>query len=65
MTLIELHQVSKTYRTHGAVTEALFNVGLKVDKGDIFGVIGHSGAGKSTLLRCVNLLERPTSVESL
>ncbi|ALS24415.1 methionine ABC transporter ATP-binding protein [Paenibacillus sp. YK5] len=61
MTLIELHQVSKTYRTHGAVTEALFNVGLKVDKGDIFGVIGHSGAGKSTLLRCVNLLERPTS----
>jgi len=32
-----------------------------VDKGEIFGIIGHSGAGKSTLLRCVNLLEKPTS----
>ena len=28
-----------------------------MDKGDIYGVIGHSGAGKSTLLRCFNGLE--------
>jgi D-methionine transport system ATP-binding protein len=34
---------------------------LTVQKGEIFGIIGHSGAGKSTLLRCVNLLEKPTS----
>jgi len=33
---------------------------LTVNKGEIFGIIGHSGAGKSTLLRCVNLLERPS-----
>lgn len=32
-----------------------------MNKGEIFGIIGHSGAGKSTLLRCVNVLERPTS----
>ncbi|ALS28474.1 methionine ABC transporter ATP-binding protein [Paenibacillus sp. 32O-W] len=43
------------------MTEALTDIELTVEKGDIFGVIGHSGAGKSTLLRCVNLLERPTS----
>lgn len=34
---------------------------MTVNKGEIFGIIGHSGAGKSTLLRCVNVLERPTS----
>lgn len=34
---------------------------MTVQKGEIFGIIGHSGAGKSTLLRCVNLLEKPTS----
>jgi D-methionine transport system ATP-binding protein len=41
--------------------EALKDVSLEVNKGEIFGVIGFSGAGKSTLIRCVNLLERPTS----
>lgn len=40
---------------------ALRDIDLKVEKGEIFGIIGHSGAGKSTLLRCVNLLEKPTS----
>ncbi|WP_062493372.1 MULTISPECIES: methionine ABC transporter ATP-binding protein [Paenibacillus] len=59
--MIELHQVNKLYRTPAGVTEALTDIELTVEKGDIFGVIGHSGAGKSTLLRCVNLLERPTS----
>ena len=34
---------------------------LKVEKGDIFGIVGYSGAGKSTLLRLVNLLEKPDS----
>ncbi|ANX14079.1 phosphate ABC transporter ATP-binding protein [Fictibacillus arsenicus] len=41
--------------------EALKGINLKVDKGEIFGVVGFSGAGKSTLIRCVNILERPTS----
>ncbi len=42
---------------------ALDQVDLRVEAGEIFGLIGYSGAGKSTLLRCVNLLERPTQGE--
>lgn len=60
MTLIELVNISKSYRVGSAYVEALRNVDLNVHKGEIFGIIGHSGAGKSTLLRCVNLLERPS-----
>lgn len=39
----------------------LKDVDLKVNKGDIIGIIGASGCGKSTLLRCINMLETPTS----
>lgn len=41
--------------------EAVKNVSLTIEDGDIFGIIGLSGAGKSTLVRCINLLEKPTS----
>lgn len=36
----------------------LKDVSLKIEKGDVFGIVGHSGAGKSTLLRCMNGLEK-------
>lgn len=39
---------------------ALQNVNLSIEKGDIFGIIGMSGAGKSTLIRCLNYLEKPS-----
>lgn len=59
--MIELKNVSKIYESNGVRTEALNNINLKINKGDIFGVIGFSGAGKSTLIRIVNYLERPSS----
>ena len=40
--------------------KVLSDISLKVDKGDVFGIVGHSGAGKSTLLRCLNGLESYT-----
>lgn len=57
--MIELINVSKRFKTKNKTIQALSDVSLTVDKGEIFGVIGTSGAGKSTLIRCVNLLERP------
>lgn len=58
--MLELVNVSKTFSGAAGTVEAVKNVSLKIEKGDIFGIIGLSGAGKSTLVRCLNLLERPT-----
>ncbi|CAH1058663.1 Methionine import ATP-binding protein MetN 2 [Paenibacillus pseudetheri] len=63
--MIELKQVSKTFTRKGITIDAVKGIDLKVDKGDIFGVIGYSGAGKSTLIRLVNYLERPTEGQVL
>ncbi|MGN1128006.1 MAG: methionine ABC transporter ATP-binding protein [Candidatus Flemingiibacterium sp.] len=63
--MIELVNVSKHFETSSGTVEAVNNVSLKIDKGDIFGIIGLSGAGKSTLVRCINLLERPTEGQVL
>ncbi|MFW6638916.1 methionine ABC transporter ATP-binding protein [Nocardiopsis algeriensis] len=49
----------KVYRLKKSRVAALRGVDLRVEPGEIFGVVGQSGAGKSTLLRSVNLLERP------
>lgn len=59
--LIELSHVSKTFQTDHNEVEAVRDVSLKINKGDIYGIIGLSGAGKSTLVRCINFLEVPTS----
>ena len=58
--MISIEGLSKTFRTADGTVEALKNVSLTVNDGDIYGIIGMSGAGKSTLVRCINLLERPT-----
>lgn len=63
--MIEIKNVSKIFKNKEAHVDALKNVTLTIDKGDIFGIIGYSGAGKSTLLRCINGLEVPTSGEVL
>ena len=59
--MIELLNVTKSFKTKNKTIQALTDVSLTVEKGEIFGVIGTSGAGKSTLIRCVNLLEKPNS----
>jgi D-methionine transport system ATP-binding protein len=63
--LIELRNLSKTYEGKSGSHEALRNINLTIQDGDIYGIIGLSGAGKSTLVRCINLLERPTSGQVL
>ncbi|MDY0394507.1 methionine ABC transporter ATP-binding protein [Virgibacillus halophilus] len=58
--MIAFENVSKTFRLEKREVQAVRDVTLTVEEGEIFGVIGFSGAGKSTLLRLVNMLERPT-----
>ncbi|MEF9952249.1 MAG: methionine ABC transporter ATP-binding protein [Clostridium sp.] len=63
--MIEIKNLSKVYTSGGQAIEALKDINLHVEKGDIYGIIGLSGAGKSSLVRCINLLEEPTSGEIL
>ena len=58
--MIEIEHLSKVYIDKNGRVNALQDVSLSIQKGDIFGVIGMSGAGKSTLLRCLSMLETPS-----
>ncbi len=59
--MITIENLSKTFKTSQGNSEVLKDINLKIEKGDIFGIIGFSGAGKSTMIRCLNRLEEPTS----
>ena len=58
--MIEIKNLTKTFTTSDGEVQALKNVNISIENGDIYGIIGMSGAGKSTLVRCINMLERPT-----
>ncbi len=58
--MIELKNLTKIFQTADGAVEALKNINLTINDGDMYGIIGMSGAGKSTLVRCINMLERPT-----
>lgn len=57
---IVIENVCKTFSTKDGKVEALKNISLSIESGDIYGIIGMSGAGKSTLVRCMNFLEQPS-----
>ena len=60
MSEIVIENLYKSFDTKDGTVEALKNVNLSIESGDIYGIIGMSGAGKSTLVRCINFLEVPT-----
>ena len=62
---IELRGLSKVYQLPGGEVQALNNINLTIEQGDIYGIIGMSGAGKSTLIRCLNRLDTPTDGQVL
>lgn len=60
--MIELKDISKVFKDKNQNEfYAAKDVSLRINDGEIFGIIGFSGAGKSTVVRCINLLGRPTS----
>ncbi|MBF6209624.1 methionine ABC transporter ATP-binding protein [Nocardia puris] len=58
---VEFHGVTKVFGKGADRHVALDGLDLRIERGEIFGVIGYSGAGKSTLVRLINALEKPTS----
>ncbi len=60
--MIKIQAVTQRFKgANGAAVDAVKDVDLTINKGEIFGIIGRSGAGKSTLVRTLNLLNRPTA----
>lgn len=55
--MLELTHLGKRY---AGGQEALLDINLVIEKGEMLFLSGHSGAGKSTLLRLLALIERPT-----
>ncbi|MCP3688347.1 MAG: cell division ATP-binding protein FtsE [Gammaproteobacteria bacterium] len=60
--MIEFHNVTKRYP---GGYDALSNISLHLDAGDMAFLTGHSGAGKSTLLKIISLIEKPTRGQAL
>lgn len=62
-TIIDLKKIMVAFKDGENQVQAVKDVDLQVEKGDIYGIVGYSGAGKSTLVRVINLLQKPTSGE--
>ena len=59
--MLQLHDLSKVYRTADVETTALNAVNLEIEAGEFIAIMGPSGCGKSTLLNVLGMLDTPTS----
>jgi putative ABC transport system ATP-binding protein len=61
MSVIQVEQVTKVYRSGRTEVPALRGVNLTVERGEMLAIVGASGSGKSTLMNILGCLDVPTS----
>ena len=58
--VVEIRGVWRSYRRGSETVHALADFDLRVEPGEMVGIVGRSGSGKTTLLNQVGCLDRPT-----
>ena len=58
--IIRLENIQKTYANGSIEVEALKDVNLEIQKGEMISIMGPSGSGKSTLMNILGCLDTPT-----
>ncbi|MDR1943977.1 MAG: ATP-binding cassette domain-containing protein, partial [Synergistaceae bacterium] len=61
MALIELKDISKSYRMGDGELEVLHGISMSVERGEFVAMMGPSGSGKSTTMNILGCLDTPSS----
>lgn len=58
--MIELVNIKKEYGKKSNIHQVLRNINLKIEKGELIGIMGRSGSGKTTLLNIIGCMDEIT-----